>query len=130
MNYDLLDLLKVKIGYSAERHKVLAENIASLDIPGYRAKDLAPLNFKNVLQSQIQHVGMAVTSDMHLTGTKIRYDNFKTVQNRNPYDITPTKNDVVVEDQMSKVAANAVDFELSTNLYKKLGTWINTTIGK
>jgi len=125
----LNDMLEAKMAYDAERQKVLAQNIASIDSPGYQAQDLVPLNFKNVLSTQTSKVGMAVTSDMHMNGSKPRTQRFRSETAHNTFERTPTGNTIVVEEQMMKVAQNATDYQMTTSLYKKINNLFKEALG-
>lgn len=58
---DGIDLLQRIIQQAAERHKVLASNIANVDTPNYRAKDI---KFDQVLGKEL---GLAATDPKHIT---------------------------------------------------------------
>jgi flagellar basal-body rod protein FlgB len=126
---NLNDMLEVKMSYDAERQKVLAQNIASIDTPGYQAEDLVPLDFQNVLAAQNRRVNMARTSVMDMDGTLAYTQRFRDTADTHPYEITPTGGTVVVEEQMMKVAQNATDYQMITNLYKKVGNLFKEALG-
>jgi flagellar basal-body rod protein FlgB len=118
---DLGSMAEVKMAYDSERQKVLAQNIANIDTPGYRAQELMPLDFHNVLAAQTQQVALSVTSDGHLNGNHAVTQRFRSEYERNPFEITPSGGTVVLEEQMMKISQNATDYTLSTDLYKKIG---------
>jgi flagellar basal-body rod protein FlgB len=118
---NLNDMLEARMAYDSERQKVLAQNVANIDTPGYQAQDLVPLNFKNVLAAQTQQVSLAVTSDKHMNGSKAYTQRFRSDAMRNTFERSPTGGTVVSEEQMMKVAQNATDYQMTTNLYKKVG---------
>lgn len=122
-------MLKVKMAYDAERQKTLAQNIANIDTPGYRASDLKPLDFANELAAKTSHVPMAVTSTMHMNGSKPNSANFRTEHSKNTFERTPTGGTVVLEEQMMKVAQNATDYQMTTSLYKKVGNLFRQALG-
>ena len=126
---NLNDMLEAKMAYDSERQKVLAQNIASIDTPGYQAHDLVPLNFKNVLAAQTQKISLAVTSDKHLNGSTAYTQRFRSDTQHDTFERTPTGGTVVVEEQMMKVAQNATDYQLTTNLYKKVGNLFREALG-
>jgi flagellar basal-body rod protein FlgB len=126
---DLIQMMKVKMAYDGERQKVLAQNIANVDTPGYRAADLKPLSFKNVLAAQTAQTPLFVTSTMHMTGTRPQSDMFRTEISKNTFERTPTGGTVVVEEQMMKVAQNATDYQMTTSLYKKVGNLFRQALG-
>ncbi|HEV2969628.1 MAG TPA: flagellar basal body rod protein FlgB [Pirellulales bacterium] len=53
-NSTTIPILEKVIGFSEARHNVLAGNIANLDTPGYRAKDLSPALFQSQLKEAIE----------------------------------------------------------------------------
>lgn len=126
---DLTAMLEVRMSYDAERQKVLAQNIANIDTPGYRAQDLVPLDFRNVLAAQTHQVPMMVTSALHKNGNMPYTQQFRSADQRNSFEITPTGGSVVSEEQMIKVAQNAADYQMTTSLYKKVGNLFKEALG-
>ena len=129
MELDLNTMLAAKMSYDSERQKVLATNIASIDTPDYRARDLVPLDFKNVLDSETHKITMAQTSPLDIHSSDADPMRFMTQPLRHPYEETPTGGTVVVEEQMMKVAQNAADYQMTTNLYKKVGNLFKEALG-
>lgn len=125
----LTDMIRVKLAYSAERQQVLAQNIASIDTPGYRALDLKPLDFGNVLAAQSRKVALAVTSDRHMNGTNSHAQTFMNTVPRNAFERTPTGSTDVVEEQMMNVSENATEYQKVTNLYKKVSNLFKEALG-
>lgn len=125
----LPDMLSVQMSYDAERQKMLSQNIASIDTPDYKAQDLMPLDFKNVLKAKTQQVNIAVTSDLHMNGTRPYTQVFRNVNSRNTFERTPVGSTVVVEEQMMKVAENATNYQMTTSLYKKIGNLLKEAMG-
>jgi flagellar basal-body rod protein FlgB len=125
----LIQMLTTKMTYDAERQKTLAQNIANIDTPGYRAQDLKPLSFSNVLAVQTAHVPLAVTNPMHMNSSTASMDSFRTEISKNTFERTPTGGTVVVEEQMMKVAQNATDYQMVTGLYKKVGNLFRQALG-
>ncbi|HOO82875.1 MAG TPA: flagellar basal body protein, partial [Alphaproteobacteria bacterium] len=50
-NIALLKALGAKMDFLNQRQRVISQNIANTDTPGYRPKDLKPVDFGNVLQN-------------------------------------------------------------------------------
>ncbi len=48
-----VDVLEQVVNFSQERHGVLAGNIANLDTPGYKTRDLSPEKFQENLRKAI-----------------------------------------------------------------------------
>lgn len=125
----LINMLETKLTYDAERQKLLAQNIANIDTPGYKAKDLQPLDFRNVLAAQTSHIPLAATNPMHLNGGRAGVGKFRAVTSRDTFERTPTGGTVVVEEQMMKVAQNATDYQMTTGLYKKVHNLFRQALG-
>lgn len=125
----LSDMLVAKMDYDGERQKLLAQNISSIDTPGYQAQDLVPLDFKNVLAAHTQQVTLTTTSGLHMNGSQPYTQMFRSVDSKNTFERTPTGGTVVVEEQMMKVAANATDYQTITGLYTKIGTIFKEALG-
>jgi len=49
-----IPVLEQVVGFAQARHNVLAGNIANLDTPGYRTRDLSVADFQERLQSAIE----------------------------------------------------------------------------
>lgn len=125
----LKDMLAIKMHYDGERQKVLAQNIASKAIPGYKARDLVQLDFKNILSSQASKVNLAETNPSHLGGARPYTQHFLSTVQKDTFDMTSTGNTVVTEEQMMKVAQNSSDYQMSANLYKKINNLFKEALG-
>ena len=53
-NSTAIPVLEQVVGFAQARHHVLAGNIANLDTPGYRVRDLSVKDFQNRLREAIQ----------------------------------------------------------------------------
>src|SRR5262245_15966930 len=54
-NSTTIPVLEQVVGFTAARQNVLAGNIANLDTPGYRVRDLSPEQFQTRLKDAIDH---------------------------------------------------------------------------
>ena len=50
-NLDLMKLINVDTDWLNHRNRIIANNVANANTPRYIAKDLKPIDFKNLLQS-------------------------------------------------------------------------------
>jgi flagellar basal-body rod protein FlgB len=60
-------LLEQVVNFAAQRHKLLLENIANVDTPGYRQKDLSVARFSSMLREHVderRRHGVASFDDM------------------------------------------------------------------
>jgi flagellar basal-body rod protein FlgB len=122
----ILSMLRTRMQWHQERQRVLAENVANADTPEYCARDLAPPNFENTLQTV--SLTLARTDPGHI-GAAGGGSQF--AENRDPhYEVRPRGNAVSHEDEMLKLAGNQMDYDAATSLYAHSLALIKTAIGK
>jgi flagellar basal-body rod protein FlgB len=122
---NLMQALKTRMHWHQSRQKVLAENVANADSPGFRPSDLrAPA----IGKGNVQTVSLAQTSAGHmgLSGQRGGFDPTKAPR----FEVTPNGNAVNLEDEMLKVAQNQGDFQLAASLYSKGLGLMKIAIGK
>ena len=124
----LLSSMTKKMGWLAERQRVLAENIANSDTPAFVPKDLTPFDPKRGVATN--KIAMVATSPMHRAGTGGQGASTPAVVQKKPYEAAPAGNSVVIEEQMMKAAETATDYQAITNLYRKQVNMIRTALGR
>lgn len=124
----LFSMMKTKMAHLSERQDVLAQNIANVDTPGYRPKDVKELDFKNMVDVESHRLQMRATDPSHQRPTE-RPPEFRTVRQKHNYETSPMENRVVVEEQMMKVAETKLQYDMTTNLYKKMSDMFKTALG-
>ncbi len=128
----VFDVLRTSMKWHQTRQRVLAENVANADTPGYAAQDLKRLDFSGVLQAQrAGAVATARTHSAHLAGAQMSAGSqgFDTADDGD-FETTPSGNSVVVEEQMMKVAANQMDYQAATTLYMKSVSLLRIALGR
>lgn len=127
----VLSALKLKMNWLQTRQRVLAENVANADTPGYRAKDLRPLKFDQMVRAQAAgSVGLARTSEKHISGHPVTDSGGGFgVRNGRGWETTPSGNSVVLEEEMMKVSANQMDYQTATSLYAKSIALLKMAVG-
>ena len=108
-----------QLRYLSERDKVLSENIANADTPGYKPKELRK-------RRPADDVAMAKTNGMHmdLDGAS---DEFSLVKG-DVSEIKPNGNSVNVERELFKKSENATRLNETVNLYNKAKGMLNTAV--
>jgi flagellar basal-body rod protein FlgB len=124
----IFSMLRTKMQWHQERQRLLAENVANADTPDFRPRDLSPPTFDQA-QSSLAPLGLARTSSAHLTASTAASSAFR-LERRNEFEARPSGNQVNLEDEMLKVAANAMDYQAATTLYARGLGLIKTAIGK
>ncbi len=80
----LFTVVKKRLAWLARRQEVIAQNIANADTPAYRARDLKPLQFRDMVRNQKPGISMKVTSASHLRGIAKRASEFFTTRSVTP----------------------------------------------
>ena len=129
-NLEILTALKAKMNWHQARQKLLAENIANAETPGYRGRDLAAFNFKAMVSnSSTASVHIATTQAGHIATTSAGATGFET-RDLNSFEVTPEGNGVVLEDEMMKLSANQMDYQAATSLYTRSLSLIKMALGR
>jgi flagellar basal-body rod protein FlgB len=116
---DINKILAAHMKYMSQRQGVLAQNIANIDTPSYKANDLKKVDFSKMVAQQ-GRLELVATSPQHLNGTLATGTSvYSTVKDRDTFETTPTKNNVVLEDQMGKISDTNAQFQLSSTMLKK-----------
>ncbi len=61
----IFSMLRTRMQWHQERQRVLSENVANADTPGFRANDLAPLKFDRKLPAPSPGVALVRTDAAH-----------------------------------------------------------------
>jgi flagellar basal-body rod protein FlgB len=121
----ILSMLRTRMEWHQERQRVLAENIANADTPGYRPLDLAPPNFEQQLTAP--SVALAITNPEHIAGDG--NDSPFAADAEPHYEVRPGGNAVNHEDEMMKVGSNQMDFDAVADLYSRSLALIKLAVG-
>jgi len=121
----ILSMLRTRMQWHQERQRVLAENVANADTPGYHARDLAPPDFQHALATSLT---LARTDPGHF-GAAAGGSQFSEDGNLH-YEVRPRGNSVSHEDEMLKLAGNQMDYDAVTSLYTHSLSLIKTATGR
>lgn len=121
--------MHVKMSYLSERQDLLARNVANVDTPGYKPKDLKKLEFDKLAMAESNRLKVRATSPGHITESKRDPGQYRSQEMRKTYETTPVENAVVLEEQMMMVAETQMDYQKVTNLYGKVTGMFKTAIG-
>jgi len=128
MDYNKLSLMSLtskKMEWLSGRQKVVAENVANSDTPGYKAKDVS--TFAEYLDGSSKKVGTYVTNPRHITMNA--RSNLGIHDDKNAWGSNINGNTVSLEQESIKSAEIKETYAMATNLYKKGYSLIKTAIG-
>lgn len=127
----LISLARQKLDWLGQRQQVLAQNIANADTPDYRARDLKPFEFREMVRAAPSQVNMEATSEGHLPGRRKKETEHRSSVERRPYETAPAGNAVILEEQMGKVNETSLSYSLANELYRKqLGMFRTAATGR
>ena len=119
----LFSMLESKLRYVNQRERLLSENIANADTPGYQPQDLKAFSFEAMLRPRMGLAGLAKTSSAHLAGrpSPAAIDPFKP-EAAPDSETRLDGNSVVLEEQMSKMTEARIDYEAAIDFYQQSNT--------
>lgn len=117
-------LAERRLAWLDGRQRVLAQNVANADTPGFVARDAAP--FQAVLSRQSAAARLVSTDARHLAP---RGDGLARAERR-PGDVAPNGNAVSLEEQAMKIAQTDQDHALAMGLHRKYLALFRTALGR
>ncbi|HEV7383632.1 MAG TPA: flagellar basal body rod protein FlgB [Phenylobacterium sp.] len=125
----LLAMLKGRLGYLSDRQRLIAENVANSDTPGYKSRDLKAFSFQAHVQAASGSASgtssvaatpagvMAVTQPGHMQpkGAPMGVKPVKAPDS----EVTLDGNGVVLEDEMVKLTQARMDYDAAIGFYQK-----------
>ena len=114
----LLNQIKGRMSWLGDRQRVIAQNVANSDTPGYVARDLkVPASFEKVLNQSNSSTRMMATNAMHYSPNppKGGVNAVRTPDSETTLD----GNSVVVEEQMLKMAESRMAYDTAISFYTK-----------
>ena len=130
MNVSMFSLLADKMRWHQARQGVLAENVANAETPGFRAHELKPFVVDESLkQANLKPLATAATQPGHFAAYNASSAGYSSATEYG-FEITPEGNGVTLEEQMTKVAENQLDYQTVTALYTRSLNILKTAIGK
>lgn len=139
-NIPLLSALKDKMRWLNTNQRVISENIAHANTPGYRAKQLDKADFSSFVEDISNDSGSLNASfkvpaykgaplpgggSVHSTSSTVF-----TVSEQEGNEESPNGNSVVLEEEMIKLADNQMQYGVASRLYKKNISLIKMALGK
>jgi flagellar basal-body rod protein FlgB len=125
LNLSILRLASGLAAHSATRQRVISENIAHADTPGYRARDVTDFG---ALVDDGPAFGARMTRPGHIpfggdpSGFEVREASVTGAE-------SPNGNTVSLEDQMMRAAEVRQSHEMALGVYRKSLDILRTTLG-
>jgi flagellar basal-body rod protein FlgB len=113
MNQTNAPLVEKVLGFASARHKLIAENIANVDTPGYRTKDLSEAKFFGMLRDRAAARQEASPGSMGYDGLNVD------VENPRAGILFHDRNNRSMEQLASDQAKNGLLYTMAIELLKK-----------
>jgi flagellar basal-body rod protein FlgB len=120
----LFAMLRSRLGYTSERQKLIAQNVANSETPGFRPRDLQPFSFQ-VKAAQAGGLAMtgaqAVTQASHMMSPSARRPGGGVFRERKAEVVETTLdgNGVSLEEEMLKMTDARMNYEAAIGFYQK-----------
>jgi flagellar basal-body rod protein FlgB len=130
-NIPLFNLMQEKMHYHSARQAELAQNVANVDTPGYLARDLKAPNFAAMAARAANAMHLAETNSRHMQpGDGKGRGAGASIQRENTYELNPIGNNVVIEEEMMRVAENQSEYQKVLGIYRKSLDMFKIALGK
>jgi flagellar basal-body rod protein FlgB len=127
------DLFKSYLEASAYRNKVLSQNLANVNTPGYKADEVTMPSSLNELSGSgktTHSVRMKVTSDKHIHGSKGKDGKFISHKLKDPDEVKKNGNNVSLRQQMTKLSQNKSDYTAAVKGYATVNSLFSSVLSK
>lgn len=132
--------LRDRMRFLQTRQRVLAQNVANADTPGYKPQDIRQLGIDPASRGsdQANRLGsgpatasgfaLAVTSPGHIAQPS--GGGGAGVERGSSYETRPSGNSVDLENEMLKVSQNQIDFQTAANIYQRGLATLKIALGR
>ena len=127
----LLSTLKDRLSYLNQRQKLIAQNVANSDTPGFAPQDLKPFTVSSQTSQaplQMAPVGVAMTDPAHIAGMPTAPATPWNPQAAPDSETRVDGNQVVLEEEMMKMNDARMNFDAAIGFYEKSMGMIQTAL--
>ena len=130
----LLQGIEQAMQHLSGRQRVVAQNIANSETPGFKAREKEAPDFSGLLAAQqggprVTRPRVTISGGMAALGASAPRGSNGVVLDANTLETKPDGNNVTIEEQMLKMGEIQADFTALTNLYRKQLSLIKTAAG-
>ncbi len=124
----LFGMIARRMDWLSHRQTVLSQNVANADTPNYQPRDLKAIDFKAEMRKQTARLTAATTSTQHQTSRMIAGPDRE--DKPRPSETTLSGNSVQMDAELMKVADTAMDYQMTTNIYRRQLAMLRSAIGR
>ena len=131
--------LKERMRFLQTRQKLLAQNVANADTPGFRPKDIRQLGIDPASRGSdasrrlalggtgAPSTGLATTNAAHIVPGG---GSAASEERGASYETRPSGNAVDLENEMLKLSQNQIDFQTAANIYQRGLSTLKIALGR
>jgi len=127
----LIGMLVRRMDFLGARQRLIAQNVANADTPGYKPRELSEDTFAREVSRELggaAPVAVATTAAGHMQGTRVADGSKARSERSGTYESTPSGNAVVIEEEMTRLAETQMDYDTITGIYRKQVAMIKTAL--
>lgn len=133
----ILSGIRTEMKHLADRQRVIAQNIANSETPGFKARDVAAPDFSAMLSAQsgggggipgVARPTVQLTDSMAALGARAPIGAMS-IPDPDVGETKPDGNTVTLEDQLLKMGQIQADFAAVTNIYRKQLMMLKSALG-
>lgn len=128
----LFGLMSSRLAWLSQRQSLLTQNVANADTPDFVPLDLSERAFQRAVHGAVRRpppVRLAQTHPAHQAGQPGAPLGLRGRELDPAYEVAPAGNAVVIEEQLDRLSNTALDYQLTTNLYRKHTGMLRAAIG-
>jgi len=125
----LFAMLSDRLNWLTARQKVLSQNIANVDTPGYKERDLKQLSFEQMVKGASATLPMAQTDVKDISTQTSSGIGVNDVVKPKPIETTLSGNSVTLDAELMKLQGTYGDHTLALNLYHDQLAMFRTVLG-
>lgn len=118
----IMQMMAKKMSWLSLRTEIIAQNVSNADTPGYKARELKPVNFRDLVDREAGSRGLSprVTNARHISGSSMTTTlKFDTQKAPDTFETSINGNNVSLEEQLTRLGQNQLTYQATTNLYRK-----------
>jgi len=120
-----ISLAESRVTWLDTRQRLLSQNVANADTPGFRSSDAVP--FRQVLDRRRASAAMVTTDPAHLTPARAKS---LAIEDRRVSERTPNGNAVSLDEQAIRIAETDQAHALAMGLHRKYVGLFRTALGR
>lgn len=125
-----IPVLEQLVNFSQSRHKILASNVANIDTPGYKTRDLSTEQFQNKLKSAIGERDTAATTANYGSMSQIHVDPFDKVREGMNNILYHDQSNVGIEQQVAEITKNHMQHNLALTIINSQFRLLQTAVSE